>query len=78
MPTSKKLIIIGVIAVVVTLVLFFIDSDPMYPGFSGVLKTIFECIMMAALIFLILAINFFALSFFVKKIAQLIKPSARS
>ena len=71
MQLSKKLIVIAAISFVVTMVLFFLDSDPAYPGFSGALKTVFEIGLMTFLIFCILAINYFALSFFIRKITKL-------
>jgi NADH:ubiquinone oxidoreductase subunit 3 (subunit A) len=70
MKTEKKLIIIGILSVLITLVLFAIDTAPMYPGISGIFRSIFELGMMAFLIFLIIAMNFFAIAFVVRKVRE--------
>jgi hypothetical protein len=68
MKTEKKLIIIGILSVLITLVLFAIDIKPMYSGMSGIIRSIFELGMMAFLIFLILAMNYFAIAFVIRKV----------
>lgn len=73
MKLEKKLIIIGVISFVITLIMYFLDSDPNYPGFTGFLNSMFELGLMTFLIFLVISINFFAISFLVTRIARLFK-----
>jgi hypothetical protein len=63
MSMEKKITIIAVISVVVTITLFWLDDDPPY---ENIFKTIFELLLMTILIFGIITMNFFAISFFVK------------
>lgn len=68
MKIEKQLTIIAVISAIITMVLFFMldrKSD------SGFFNTAFEFLLVTGLTFLVIAINFFAIRFFVRKIAGL-------
>jgi len=75
MKIEKQLMIIAVISMIITTILFFVLERK--PG-SGVFNTIVELVLMTGLTFLVIAINFFAIRFFIKKISRLLKPTARS
>ncbi len=68
MKIEKQLTIIAVISVIVTMILFFMLEKK--PG-SGIFNTTVELMLTAGMTFLVIAINFFAIRFFVRKIAGL-------
>jgi ABC-type multidrug transport system fused ATPase/permease subunit len=70
MNLEKKITIIAVISVMLTITLFWLDDDPPY---ENIFKTIFELLLMTILIFGIITMNFFAISFFVKRIKSLFR-----
>lgn len=74
MKIEKQLTIIAVISVIITVILFFVLERK---SGSGVFNTIVELGLTAGMTFLILSINFFAIRFFIRKIAKWLKPSAR-
>ncbi|RZJ24234.1 MAG: hypothetical protein EOO48_14705 [Flavobacterium sp.] len=65
MKVRAKLVIIGIISVIATMVLFFAQK----PGANtGVFNMIMEIAIMIGLMFVFISINFFAISFILKKI----------
>lgn len=68
MKLEKKLLVIGIVSFILTMVLYFLDSDERT---SSLFTTIFEIFLMTAMLFLVIAINFFAISFFVRKMRGL-------
>lgn len=73
MKLEKQLLIIGAVAVVFTVTLYFTTGNNNKPGVSGTFNTIFELFLMSAMVFLVLAINFFAVRFFVRKVRELVR-----
>lgn len=65
MNSKNKLIIIAGISITLSIIGFCLDSEP---NKQSVFRNAFEIMMMASLLFLIIAINFFALQAVVKKI----------
>jgi len=70
MKIEKQLTIIAVISMVITVILFFFLERK--PG-SGIFNTLFELLLMTGMTFVVIAINFFAIRFFIRKIAGFFK-----
>lgn len=68
MKLEKQLLIIGIVAVIFTAVVYFTTGNTNKAGFSGTFNTIFELFLMAAMVFLVLAINFFAIRFVMRQL----------
>jgi hypothetical protein len=66
MKLEKQLTIIAVVSIIITMVLFFVLEKK---ADSGFFNTAVELLLMAGMTFLVIAINFFAIRFFVSKIA---------
>ncbi|HLA55933.1 MAG TPA: hypothetical protein VK623_07515 [Flavobacterium sp.] len=73
MTIEKKITIIAIISVILTGVLFFLDSDPIN---ESVFRISFELLLMAVFLFIIIAINYFAIAFCIKKARQYFKRNA--
>ena len=73
MKLEKQLLIIGIVAVIFTAVVYFTTGNTNTTGLSGTFNTIFELFLMGAMVFLVLAINFFALRFFVRKLREIVR-----
>lgn len=67
MASQKKLIIIAVISILFSVSSFFILDGKKNPN---LFMNVFEIGMLSVLIFLLLAINFFALRFCIRKVKQ--------
>lgn len=74
MSIEKKILIIVGISFILTLIAFFIDEDPRNPT---ILRSVFEIFMMTFLLSGFIAINFFALTFFIKRIKNWLKSRNR-
>jgi hypothetical protein len=73
MTIEKKITIIGIISVIITIVLFCIDSNPKN---QSIFRAVFEFSLMALLLFGIIAMNYFAIAFCIRKIGKLFKRKA--
>lgn len=60
MKHQRRLIILLVVSVILTIIGYIIDTDPPYPNF---LHTVFEFCMLTIMIFGFLAIIYFGLNF---------------
>ncbi|MFY0482929.1 hypothetical protein ACI6PS_09990 [Flavobacterium sp. PLA-1-15] len=67
MTSQKKLIVIAVLSFIASVSFFFILDGKKNPN---IFMNVFEIGMMSVLIFILLAINFFALLFCIKKVKQ--------
>lgn len=70
MALQKKLIIIGILSILFSIVSFFVVGGERNPN---IFMNVFEIGMLAVLAFFLFAINFFALAFCIKKIAGFLK-----
>lgn len=70
MNLQKKLIIIAIVSFIISISSFFILDGNKNPN---LFMNVFEIGMLTVLIFLLLAINFFALMFCIKKVRQFIE-----
>lgn len=66
----KKLLIIFIFSLTVAILAFFMDGDARE---SSLFVNVFEVCLFAILLFLVISINFFAISFVVKRLTRLLK-----
>jgi hypothetical protein len=70
MKIEKQLTIIAVISIIITAILFFVLDKK---AGSGLFNTVFELVLMTGMTFLVIAINFFAIRFFIRKLTALFR-----